>query len=172
MSETLGWELNLTVVAFIRMRDCDPNPVQLQPFYRCPNKQENKQSNKKYRPFSNQPTCIIFGWFLTWDGHSGQGRRASSSIRSSLYYSMHFVQKGREEGNGKCCKSERSLPLLYLPRVGMWCLLYYVVTVANLAIGFCQTYGIRMVLSNCLFDLGFRIDVQENALSPSSTCQE
>ena len=28
MSETLGWELNLMVVAFVRMRDCDPNPVQ------------------------------------------------------------------------------------------------------------------------------------------------
>ena len=116
--------------------------------------QAKKQINKQVtRNTGNQPT-LFSDDFLTWDAHSGQGRRASSSIRSSLYYSMHFVQKGREEGNGKCCKSERSLPLLYLPRVGMWCLLYYVVTVANLAIGFCQTYGIMMVLSDCLFDLG------------------
>ncbi len=52
------------------------------------------------------------------------------------YITPCTLYKKRGRGNGKCCKSERSLPLLYLPRVGMWCLLYYVVTVANLAIGF------------------------------------
>ena len=135
------------------------------------NKQINQQVTRNTGLIATNQLALFLDDFWLEMSIVGKGEELQALFGPPYITPCTLYKKGGRRGTANAARANALSPSSTC-QVGMWCLLYYVVTVANLAIGFCQTYGIRIVLSDCLFGWGFRIDVRANALSPSSTCQE